>query len=34
MAKKGAKKKVEGKYDKYFLTDVIKESMKKEWGGY
>ena len=33
MAKKGARKKVEGKYDQYFLSDVIKESMKKEWGG-
>jgi hypothetical protein len=21
------------KYDKYFLTDVIRDSMKKEWGG-
>jgi hypothetical protein len=33
MPKKGAKKIVEGKYDKYVLTDVIKETTKKEWGG-
>ena len=33
MPKKGSKKKVEGKYDKYLLTDVIKDSSKKEWGG-
>jgi hypothetical protein len=28
-----AKKKVAGKYDKYFLTDVIHGTMKPEWGG-
>ena len=28
-----AKKKAELKYDKYILKDVIKETMKKEWGG-
>ncbi len=28
-----AKKKAEGKYDKYFLTNVIHDTMKKEWGG-
>jgi hypothetical protein len=28
-----AKKKSEGKYDKYFITDVIHGTMKKEWGG-
>ena len=33
MPKRGAKKKAEGKYDKYFLTDVINEGIKKEWGG-
>ena len=33
MAKKGAKKKAKGKYDKYFLTNVINEGLKKEWGG-
>lgn len=33
MPKKGGKKKAGGKYDKYFLTDVVNEGMKKEWGG-
>jgi len=33
MAKKVAKKKAELKYEKYFLKDVIHETMKKEWGG-
>ncbi len=28
-----AKKKGEGKYDKYFITDVVHDAMKKEWGG-
>lgn len=33
MPKKGGKKKAGGKYDKYFLTDVINDGIKKEWGG-
>jgi hypothetical protein len=33
MVKKAAAKKTAGKYDKYFLTDVIHPTMKKEWGG-
>ena len=33
MPKKGTKKKAKAKYDQYFLTDVIKETRKKEWGG-
>ena len=32
MVKKAAAKKT-GKYDKYFLTDVIHPTTKKEWGG-
>jgi hypothetical protein len=33
VAKKTTVKKKESKYDKYFLTDVIRPTMKKEWGG-